>query len=120
MGKTLKRPGTAKSIKLTLGETLLLFRKDAEMNQFELALELGLTLHEYKLREYDKVVDKKLSTKFKNNVKLRPHEKCLVHRKRAGLSQAQVAKEMGISRQWMREQETGKIPCDKLLAYWGE
>lgn len=49
---------------------------------------------------------------------LQDHEKCLILRKRSGKRQEEVAKEMSMSRNWLRALENGSEPCDALLAHW--
>lgn len=102
--------------KLTPGETLLIWRRRMEWTQAEAANYYGVSIFRLKLAEYDKAKD----FPYKNNLKitLRPNEKCLLYRKRAKLTQPQVATEFGIGRYWLRLQETGKVPCARLLSWW--
>jgi transcriptional regulator with XRE-family HTH domain len=46
------------------------------------------------------------------------HERCLIYRRRAGVSQKQVAKDLKRSRAWVNAMERGKVPCDDLTWYW--
>lgn len=51
---------------------------------------------------------------------LRDHEKCLIHRLRAGVTQEHVGSELGCSRIWVNQMETGQANCTRLLQYWEE
>lgn len=84
-------------------------------NQLEAADHHNVSLFKYKLAEYDKTKDF-LYKQLKFN--LEPYEKCLLFRKRSGKTQSEVSTAMGCGRFWLRLQETGKVPCDKLLDFW--
>lgn len=45
-------------------------------------------------------------------------EICLVHRRRAGYKQDQVALALGVSRAWINRMERGLEGCERLLQYW--
>lgn len=49
---------------------------------------------------------------------LHPHEKCLIYRLRSGSSQDEVASELGCSRLWVLQMESGRVNCDRLIEYW--
>jgi len=49
---------------------------------------------------------------------LKDHEVCYVLRRRAGLSLSQVAAQVGCSRWWACQMETGRASSDKLIQYW--
>jgi DNA-binding XRE family transcriptional regulator len=118
MAQQAKRPRTAElysPLRLTKGEVLAINRRRAKQNQTQAANSLGLSLHDYKLMEYD------IGENFpviKIPRKIFPHEECYIYRRRADESQKKIAKAIGVSRYWFMLQETGKIPCDKLLKYW--
>ena len=46
-------------------------------------------------------------------------EQFYLHRKMAGLTQAQVAKDLGVSRYWVILMEQGKVDGKRLETYWG-
>ena len=50
--------------------------------------------------------------------RLKMHERCLLYRRRAGTSQAEIARDLGRSRWQVNQMERGEIPCDELLSYW--
>ncbi len=49
---------------------------------------------------------------------LRVFECCLLYRRRAGFTQAQVAGELNRCRWWVNQMERGEMPCDELVWYW--
>jgi hypothetical protein len=105
-----------KTLKLAPHEVLLIWRKRMGWNQAQAAKECRCSLFQFKLAEYGKPIEG-----FKYPLKvlhLSPFEKCLIYRKRAKLKQSEVAKKLGIGREWLRQQESGRIPCHKLLAWW--
>ncbi len=50
--------------------------------------------------------------------RLKIYERCLLYRRRAGTSQAEIARDLGRSRWQINQMERGEIPCDELLSYW--
>lgn len=46
-------------------------------------------------------------------------EQFYLHRKIAGLTQAQVAKDLGVSRYWVILMEQGKVDGERLRKHWG-
>lgn len=105
-----------KIIKLSQGESLLIWRRREGWNQGKAAKYYNVSLFSYKLAEYSQ------SPNFKYKKvslgELSAPEKCLIYRKRSKKTQKQVAKELGICRYWLRLQEQGVQPCNKLLAHW--
>lgn len=45
-------------------------------------------------------------------------ERCLVHRRRAKVTQSWVAEKVGMSRLWVNKMERGTEDCGALLALW--
>lgn len=102
--------------RLTPGELLLIWRRRTGWNQLEAAQYYKVSIFHYKLAEYDKAKDFPYNKKIQ--ITLRPYEKCLLYRKRSKKSQSEIASLLNIGRYWLRLQETGKIPCTKLLEFW--
>lgn len=46
------------------------------------------------------------------------HEKCLIYRLRAGVTQQFVATELGCSKLWVYMMEKGQVNCLRLIEYW--
>lgn len=127
MDKKIKRSGIKKSsnkLILSFGESLLIYRKSHDLNQLDMAKKLDTTLHYYKLLEYDKasiafsIPKNSKYVRYVISRELEQHEKCLIFRKRAHKTQSEVAREVGISRQWLRKLETGEVSCERLLRFW--
>lgn len=120
MEKTANRSRTKKSsnknMNLTSHETLLIWRKRLGWNQTQAAKECRCSIFQYKLAEYGKPIEG--FTYPLKTLHLEPHEKCLIYRKRAKLKQSEVADKLGICRNWMRQQESGKIDAARLLSWW--
>ena len=53
-----------------------------------------------------------------NLYELTLREQFYLHRKMAGLTQAQLAKELGVSRYWVILMEQGKVSGKRLEEYW--
>ena len=49
---------------------------------------------------------------------LKPHERAIIYRRRAGLRQADIAASLGCSRYWVHRMETGIENADNLILYW--
>ena len=52
--------------------------------------------------------------------RLQPHERCLILRRRSGLTQTAVAAQIHRCRRWVTLMERGEVPCTELEEYWGE
>jgi hypothetical protein len=52
--------------------------------------------------------------------RLSPNERCVLQRKRAGYTQVQVAKDLGLCRWWVNQMETGRQDCSPLSSYWDQ
>lgn len=120
MANKIERPGTAKitdRITPTIAEKLFLWRRKNKLTQAKAAKQIGVSTFAYKLMEYGKT-ELSPETVAKLSQVTKPHEFCIIYRRRCRVSQEEVAKELGICRNWMRLKETGKIPCEDLLAYW--
>lgn len=50
--------------------------------------------------------------------RLRPHESCLLLRRRARMTQAELAKRMGRCRHWVNLMERGLVEHDELVTFW--
>lgn len=47
-----------------------------------------------------------------------PHERCVIYRRHAFRTQAQVAEDIGCCVYTVRKMEAGDAACDDLLGYW--
>lgn len=110
--------------RLSISESLLIDRRRRQLQkgkhlcretQHDASWRCGTTLVTYGL--WERGVEPPIDP-VKPVGRLRPHEKCLLHRRRASMSQMEVAREMRRSRAWVNQMERGKVPCDELLSYW--
>ncbi|AAT69508.1 repressor [Alphaproteobacteria phage PhiJL001] len=74
---------------------------------------MGLDRRQVSLMEADKV---NFAPKRLRGIQV--HEKCLIYRRRAGKTQREVARDLGVSRLWVNKMENGLESCDQLLWYW--
>ncbi len=102
---------------LTPCEILLLWRRRLDWNQEDAAKYFGVSLFNYKLAEYGKAKSFNYP-KLSHPMSLSPWEKCLIYRKRSGKTQKEIATKIGVGRYWLRLQEMGTVPCQKLLNFW--
>lgn len=88
------------------------------MNQTQRAEALGLTLSSYSLLERGHERAPKAPTPDLGAIL--PHERCLIYRRRAGKTPAEVggSEEMGYCRFTIHQMERGEHDCTDLLAYW--
>ena len=106
--------------RLTIGERLLLRRKQLGETQAQAATRYKVSTKEYRLweRRDEGSAPTPQYPMIRHLSGLDPHERCLIHRRRARLTQAQVAELMGLCRWWVNQMERGVAPCDELVHYW--
>lgn len=104
--------------RLTAGETLLLARRRSGESQEKCADRYGLTRNAYGKFERDD--ETYTNIKIPELNELTDAEKCLILRRRSGLTQDECAEEIGITRFWFNRMEVGKVDASSLVAYWGE
>ena len=103
--------------RLTVGERALIQRRRRGENQRRAAERHGLSIFIYGRLERDNPPRWLMIVPIKID-KLTPAERCLLYRRRAGYTQARVAKELGVCRWWLNQMERGAVACDDLLWYW--
>ena len=98
---------------LTNSERLLIQRRRRKETQAQAAHRWRTSLSRYSFweRGYEDPPSVKVG-------QLKPHERCLLYRRRAGYSQQQVAEDLGFCRHWINRMENGLESCDDLLWYW--
>lgn len=105
--------------RLTYGENLLIARLRAGLTQVEAAKEQQLPLATYQAAEKSKMST--VGTKGVPQWELEDlelSERCLIYRRRAGLTQAQVAARMKRCRHWVNQMERGRKPTAELEEFW--
>ena len=106
------------SITLTNSEMLLLGRRRDRLTQTQTAKLYHVTPKRYGEWERGTVIPPFTLAGWRRDKKLRPHERCLILRRRKKLTQAAVARNMRCSRWWLNRMEQGKAPVGQLEAYW--
>lgn len=103
------------NIRPTRPERLLINRRRLGLTQAEAARMHGVPVSRYNKWEKghleDGCPDQQVGV-------LRPHEACLLARRRSGLTQERVSQDMDVCRWWVNNMERGLVPCDSLVAYW--
>jgi DNA-binding XRE family transcriptional regulator len=102
--------------KLTSAEKLIIHRRRLGLTQGQAAERYGMSYNAYGALERG-TVEMEPATVPKIN-DLKAHEKCFLYRRRAGMSRAKVAEELGRSCQWVTEMERGRVDCTELVCYW--
>ena len=98
----------------TIGEKLQLYRRRMNRTQREQARIMITPANRYIAWELDQVPGAP-DISVDN---LEDHEICYLLRRRSGLTQAEVAKQIGRSRLWVQLMELGKVQGAELVAYW--
>lgn len=111
---------------LTAGERLTLARMRLRLTQREMARTIGVTRHNLQAMELDRWGDVVIDgDKIRGHrtasdvVTIARHEQCHVARRRTGREVGSIAKQLGCSRQWVNEMESGREDCANLCAFWG-
>ena len=100
---------------LTRGEALLIHRRRTGLTQVEMAASLNVTRNTYGDMERDLVV-KDINKRWMGD--LTEPERCLIWRRRIGMTIPKIADEIGRSRYWVNLMEQGKVPHAELYEYW--
>jgi len=101
---------------LTAGELYFVERRRWEMNQLEMANVLEVSRSSYARVERDELE----LDDIPDIGELRDVEFCVLMRRRAGMTQAEVALGMGCSRAWVNKMENAVVNCETLTRYWKE
>lgn len=117
MENKIKQRRTKEKDTLHAHESLLIWRRRKNWTQGKAAKHFGLSVFKYKQAEYYTVSGFKYEEHYKFS-ELSDSEKCLIYRKRAQITQCQLAMILGMSRHGLRLQENGKVKNTKLLNYW--
>ena len=104
---------------LSAGENLLICRRRAGLRQDSMGERYGLNRHGYGRRERDAIATDLPVANIEFD-HLYTQEKCVIYRKRANLTQREVAALLGLSRYWINQKEIGRVDCADLLKFWEE
>lgn len=101
---------------LTGPERLLLDRRRREETQAQAAVRHEVSQTRYS--RWERGLEPEGSLPRPRVGRLRPYERCLLYRRRAGTSQAQVARDLERCKMWVRQMERGEVDCTELTSYW--
>ena len=108
-------------MKLTEGEKLFIVRRRAGHNQYEMSILYGVCESVYSRWELDKTKRTRdigvVGFDLKCNG-LKGFERCVILRRRDGMTQNTLAALIGVDRVWVNRMETGKENWEKLKEYW--
>lgn len=102
---------------LTVGESLLIARRRSGESQEKAAMAHGLTRNYYGRVERD-CPETPHDISPPELGELTDSEACLIARRRSGMNQDECAEAIGITRVWLHQMETGKVPCSDLVEFW--
>jgi DNA-binding XRE family transcriptional regulator len=103
-------------VELTRGDRLCIQRRRLDETQRQAALRHRVTYHIYSAWEND--LPAPAQPPAVNIGRVAPHERALVYRRHAKVTQADVASDIGVCVFTLRKMERGERPCEDLLAYW--
>ncbi len=114
---------------LTPAELLITARRRLDLTQKQVADRLVMSVSKYKRLEGEGAKDVArvepdarvlLPEAFLGSEgdQLSPHEWCFIQRRRAGLSQAEVAKALGCCREWVQQMERSEADPGRLYRFW--
>lgn len=102
---------------LTMGESLLIARRRSGESQEKAAMAHGLTRNYYGRVERD-CLETPHDISSPELGELTDSEACVIARRRSGMNQDECAKIIGITRAWLHQMETDKVPCSNLVEFW--
>lgn len=105
-----------KKLTPTAGELLLVWRKREELNQGSMAARFNVNRTRWgrwERGEDTSTVEAPLGVE-----QLLDHEKCMLLRRRSGITQGELAKTIGVSRWWLNQMESGKADPARLVTFW--
>lgn len=110
------KSATGEWVNLSPGDALTVWRHRRGWTQRQAAKWHRVKYHQYSAWELDAETETACPG-YPLGV-LTEGERCLVHRRHSGLSQAAVATDLGVCVLTMRKMETGKAPARRLLEWW--
>lgn len=104
----------AATVTPTHGESLVIWRRRKRLNQIEAAQEFNVHVDKYR----DWEADKGETVPRRHLGKLKTHEACFLLRRRADMTQRELAVRLGCTRLWLIQMENGTAPTDRLKQFW--
>jgi DNA-binding XRE family transcriptional regulator len=105
-------------LRITRSERLFIERRRLGESQEQAAWRHGISLNIYEQMERgQRAIPNDLMPRIGDS---EVHERCVVLRRRAQLTQDDVAQSVGCSVRWIQLMERGERPCALLREFWGE
>lgn len=104
-------------LKLTIYENLWIYRKRRKYDQGTMARKACMGTHRYIKIEKNQMP---MIIEAPCQLPLTVLETAILHRRRAGMSREQLAKNIGIEASFVTEMEFGRLAPDELFHYWTE
>ena len=101
---------------LSAAERLLIDRRRREETQAGAAERHGVSQTRYS--RWERGLEPERALPRPRVGRLAAHERCLLYRRRAGVSQGQIAEHLGRCKMWVRQMERGEVDCTELTSYW--
>jgi len=101
---------------ITQAEKLMLWRRRLGLTQDQAGRRFGVSGWVY--GEMERGAQPAPVYAWRGPFLLKDHEKCVIYRLRAGVTQQAVAAELDCSRIWVNQMESGQANCDKLIEFW--
>ncbi len=105
------------AVDLTRGESMRIYRDRLRFTEIQMAVEYGVCLSEYRAMELD---EEGVRTPYVSISPLQDFESCATLRRRKGLSQAELSREIGVDVYQLGHMELGSASASKLIRFWGE
>lgn len=99
---------------ITKSERLLIWRRRRGLYSWQAAKIFRVTRKRFILWEEDKGDIPYVSLPSP----LKDFEACYLLRRRSGIKQSQLARDLKLSRNWIHRMETNKEDCRRLVEYW--
>lgn len=99
-------------------ERLYIHRLRTGKSQSSFALEHGIDYTLYRHIEKGWARDSADLFNICQDLELIPREQAIILRRRTGQTQTAIARQMGITRGWLVQMETGKGNSNSLISYW--
>lgn len=109
--------GPTRECDLDLHEKLVLWRRRLTLSRADAARALKVTPWQVAEAERNRA-ELGVDVPWTGDRALRDHERCIIYRRRAGVTQARVASDLGVTRVWVNRMERGSEKCCDLLWYW--
>lgn len=108
--------GASPKFPLNAGEVLYIERRRDGFSQPVAAFKAGVSVKKYAKMEKD-TGPAYQAIRYAPS-KIRPHEWWALYRRRAGMTQTELAAKIGVSKAWVNQLELGNATGDTLETFW--